>query len=198
MFGIKEKDIPSMILQGNEKKAIALLYKKVFPKVKRFIVSRNGIEDDAHDIFQDGLMVFYKQVTEGKFQEKYQVYGYLFRLSINRWINKIKRDKKIDLSDDIMSYENKEFSFEETSFENGRTEKKQELIIQKIFSDLGEKCKQALTYSIFYDLSIEDIQLRLEMASEGAVKMQIKRCKDKLQQKLLEQPHLLKILKGND
>ncbi len=194
---IKESDIPALILKGEEKKAISNLYNEVFPKVKKFISSRNGISDDAYDIFQDGLVFFYNQVMKNEFDRKYNVYGYLFKVCINRWLNKIKRDKKIQLTEDLLSFDQGTMPSTINDMNYVRPEKKQEELIKKLFSDLGEKCKSVLTFSIFYDLSIEDIQSRVDMKSEGAVKMKLKRCKEKLQSKLSEDPQLLNLLKDN-
>ena len=190
---IQEKEIPSLIKQGKENEAINVLYKKVFPKVKSYILKQNGRSEDAYDMFQDAILYFYKQILEGSFNEKYTVFGYVFRLSINRWINKIKRDQKIQIREEVpealeMDLDRKFYEMEEGM--------KQGKILELIFEGVGDKCREILTYALCYDLMIEDIMARMGLVSEGAAKMQVKRCKEKLYKSIEENPMLIKQLKN--
>lgn len=191
---IVEHEIPELIKQGNDKHVITELYKIVFPKVKKYIARHNGIEDDAFDVFQDSILYFYKQVVEGTFNDKYTVYGYLFRLSINRWLNKIKRDKRVSLSENIDS--NVFGGFIDAEFKDIALLTEDENLLEKLFSNIGEKCIELLTYTIYYSLMAEDIALRMGFKSEGAVKMQLKRCREKLFTEVENNPHLLDKIKG--
>jgi DNA-directed RNA polymerase specialized sigma24 family protein len=91
---IKEEEIPGFIKRGLDKDVVPLLYKNVLPVVQKFVLRNKGSKDDAFDAFQDAMLSFYKQVVKDAFDPKYKVYGYLYRLSINFWLNKIKRDKR--------------------------------------------------------------------------------------------------------
>lgn len=187
---ITEKDIPHLIKTGNDQQVISLLYKTIFPKVKTYIVSRGGIGDDASDVFQDAIMYLYTQIMNGKYNdEKYTIYGYLFRLSINRWINKIKKHKR------IVSVDNLEDSFSdmvsEEDFQFVEQSKKEQDLIRTIFSEMGEKCIELLNYTIFTNMLLEDIALRMKFSTVGAAKMQLKRCKEKLNLELEQKPELL-------
>ena len=182
-----------LIRQGKDKTVIELLYKNVFPKVKSYISSHGGIKDDANDIFQDALLFFYNQIISKEFnEEKYNVYGYLFRLSINRWLNKLKKHNRITLVDTMT----------DNQYETSNTEdyssidflKKEENLIKSLFNDLGDKCIELLNYTIYNNLLLEDIAIRMGLASVGAVKMQLKRCKDKLYKELEEKPEIIDLL----
>ncbi len=91
---ISEDQIPELIRNGKDKEVIPHLYKKVFPLVENYIRKNSGRKEDASDVFQDCLLLFYKQVIKNTFDPKYKVYGYLYRISINLWINKIKKEQK--------------------------------------------------------------------------------------------------------
>lgn len=192
---IEEHEIAGLIREGKDKEVIPLLYKAVFPKVRSYIVSRKGVSDDASDAFQDALLYFYSQVIGKTYnEEKYRVYGYLFRLSLNRWINKIKKDKRITLMDDMQGQDfdlipNEHFHAIELVSND-------ENLLRTLFSSLGEKCIEILNYTIYYNLMMEDIVTRMGLASEGAVKMQLKRCKEKLMKEVEDKPGLLDYLNG--
>jgi DNA-directed RNA polymerase specialized sigma24 family protein len=186
---ITEKDIPLLIKTGQDQQVISLLYKNIFPKVKKYVVSHGGIADDASDVFQDSIMYLYSQIVSGKYdEEKYTIYGYLFTLSKNRWLNKLKRSKR------ITSVENYDESLAEAisdaDFQFVDEINTGENLIRSIFSGLGEKCIELLTYDIFYNMLMEDIVLRMGFPSAGAAKMQLKRCKEKLNLELEQKPEI--------
>jgi len=189
---IKEEEIPTLIREGKDREVIALLYKKVFPLVKKSILKNKGRAEDASDVFQDALMLFYRQVVKREFNEQYKVYGYLFRVSINRWINKIKKDKIIALRGDFIEQESEvavspyEFLYTENN----------ENLLKELFGNIGEKCIELLTYTIYFNLLFEDIVLRMGFSSVDAVKMQQHRCKQKLIKEVERNPGLLKRLRG--
>ncbi len=191
---IEESQIPELIRLGKDKQVIPVLYDKVLPIVQKFIVRNQGSKDDAFDAFQDALLSFYKQVVKGSFDPKYKVYGYLYRLSINFWLNKLKKDKRVvfesefnemDLSDDSQNPER--IAFVKTSDEN---------VLRTLFTSIGEKCIELLTYTIYQNILMEDIVLRMGMASVDSCKMQVMRCKKKLVQLIEENPALLEKLKS--
>ena len=191
---IKEDQIPEFIRNGQDNLVIPILYKKVYPLVENYIVRRSGRKEDASDVFQDALLLFYKQVIKNTFDPKYKVFGYLFRLSLNQWLNKIKKDNKMQPMESLPDIYGEEMQLnKEVLFV-----KNQPNILQSMFTDIGEKCIELLTYTIYSDLLMEDIMIRMGFVSESAVKMQQHRCKKKLIELVEKNPGLIDILKGNE
>jgi RNA polymerase sigma factor (sigma-70 family) len=186
---IKEEEIPKLIHQGKDKEVVPLLYKKVFPIVRKYIVSHNGIKEDAFDVFQDALIEFYSQAKKGTYNEKYKVFGYLFRLSTYKWINKIKRDRKVIYKEDMMDFDTQE---KEEYLLLGKNED----VLKSLFSPIGEKCIELLTHTVFHNLLMEDIALRMGFPSVAAVKMKHLRCREKLIEEVNKNPALINRLKG--
>ena len=188
---IEERNIPELIKKGKGNEVISHLYKLLFPKVRNYILRQHGRKEDSSDVFQDALLYFYKQVMDNSYNDKYTVYGYIYKLCINRWINKIKRDQKMVLSSEMIeNYDEKiDNNFGEIDeLFNSRSQ------IESILETIGDKCKEILMSTIAYDLMIEDIVIRMGFISEGAAKMQIKRCKEKLYKIVKENPQIIKKL----
>jgi DNA-directed RNA polymerase specialized sigma24 family protein len=184
---IKEIDIPQHIKQGKYDLIVPLLYKNVLPLVQRYVRKNNGNKEDAFDVFHDAILIFYKQVLTNQLTVGDNVYGYLYKISIHNWLNKLKRDKKIQYSDTLpepMTMDNVSNNSNERS-----------LTIEKILNQTGDKCKEVLHYSLFTEVLLEDVQLYLNYPSVSALKMQIMRCKQKLKSYLEENPHLIERLK---
>lgn len=185
---IKENEIPELIRQGKDSEVVPVLYRKVLPSVKKYVKKHKGSKEDASDAFQEGLYTFYKQVIKNTFNDKYNIYGYVYRLSINRWINMVKKTSRMQLSDDISDAGLEQY---EEADETDQKLVHDENILESMFSNIGEKCVELLTYKIYYNLPLEDIKLKMNFASEGAVKMQLQRCRQKLIQETEKKPALL-------
>lgn len=189
---ISEEQIPDLIRKGKDKEVVPHLYKKVFPLVENYVRKNSGRKEDASDVFQDSLLLFYKQVIKNTFDPKYKVYGYLYRISINLWINKIKKEQKIQYLETV----GEEALEEEPSHWDRPSERTDENVLRTLFSGIGEKCIELLTYTVYYNLLMEDIMLRMGFTSVDAVKMQQHRCKQKLIKEIENNPALADRLKG--
>jgi RNA polymerase sigma factor (sigma-70 family) len=184
---IIEKDIPHFIKQGKYDQIVPLLYKNILPLVQKYIRKNNGNKEDAFDVFHDAILIFYKQVLTNNFQIGENIYGYIYKIAINSWLNKLKRDKKIQFSEvvpDAMDFE----SEKKHTDEHNKT-------IEHLMNQTGDKCKEVLHYSLFTDVLLEDVQIYLNYPSVSALKMQIQRCKQKLKTYLESNPHLIERLK---
>jgi len=189
---ISEDQIPELIRNGKDKEVVPHLYKKVFPLVENYIRKNSGRKEDASDVFQDCLLLFYKQVIKNTFDPKYKVYGYLYRISINLWINKIKKEQRIQYLETVGD----EAFEEEPSPWDRPPERTDENVIKSLFSGIGEKCVELLTNTVYYNLLMEDIMIRMGFSSVDAVKMQQQRCKQKLIKEIENNPALADKLKG--
>src|SRR5690348_8695290 len=106
METILEKDILMHIKTGEREKAVALMYKMYFPKVRSLVRSRGGSIEDAKDIFQEAVLKVYLKVIENKLQaEGNNIGGLVMQISQNRWVDKIRKDKRIEFKDSLFSNE---------------------------------------------------------------------------------------------
>lgn len=189
---IEDSKLIDLIRSGDDRKVMPILYKKVLPQLKNYILRTGGSKDDAFDVFHDALMVFYEQVMKDEFNTKYNVYGFLYRIGVFRWINKLKKDKGIVHYDEMPDFQAEESS---TNYDLNEPSRNQNLL-QKLFAPIGEKCIELLNYTIYSDLLMEDVMLRMEFTSVEAVRMQQMRCKQKLIKEMENNPSLLQKLKG--
>ena len=79
-----------------------LIYKNDYPAIRDFIRKNHGSESDATDIFQDGLMIFYRNLYNGTFREEATIKTYIFRVCRNLWLKELqKRQKQLVLSNEV-------------------------------------------------------------------------------------------------
>lgn len=189
---LSDSEIIQNIKNGNDRKVIDSLYKEVFPNVRGYIRSKKGVVQEAEDCFQEAITKFYRQVLNDQFDHKYKIHGYIYSISIRLWINVVKRDNRKVYLEDI----EQELADVDERIEKNDAVIENSPIIQTLLDRIGEKCKQLLYYTIFSDLVNEDIMHRFNYSSIAAVKMQHKRCKQKLLELLKNEPDLVVGLKS--
>lgn len=170
-----DETIVQAILKGNDSNVLSFLYQSVLPKVRNHILRNKGTIEEANDIFQDAVLILYNRVLEGKFENTPNVRGFIIHASKNLWINRVKRLNKFD-SHEI---NNEDFVEDKTVIDDIITSE-QATAIRTLFNMVGEKCKQLLTYSIYLNMSMEEIASKLELPNANAAKTQNYRCKQKL------------------
>jgi RNA polymerase sigma factor (sigma-70 family) len=187
-----DSEILAAIRDGNDKNAIKSLYDSVLPNVEYFVCSNSGSHEDAFDVFQDALIVFYKQVASGNFDvAKYKIHGFVYTISKNLWINVAKKKGRAIKWEREQNKHEHESSFLEKVVDDERT-----MTLEKLFNSMDPKCVQLLTMSIYNKLSMREIAEKLGAVSEDTVKVQCHRCRKKLSELVKQNSSLLNILRN--
>ncbi|MDJ1482489.1 sigma-70 family RNA polymerase sigma factor [Cytophagaceae bacterium YF14B1] len=186
-----DKEILQAIRSGEDDKALSALYKNLLPKIKSLIRQNGGGQDDALDIFQDAILIFYKQVKMNSFNEAYSIAGFVYTISRNLWINQVKRKKRsIEITDSQIPLE-----LDDNMLTQLMTKEREDLVV-KLLSSLGETCHRLLTYVIFHRLSMKEISQKMEFSSEDVAKTKHYKCKQRLIQLVKNTPYTQEILRG--
>ncbi|MFN6375516.1 MAG: RNA polymerase sigma factor [Chitinophagia bacterium] len=112
-------DLELVVLRAignNEKAAIESVYKENYGLIQHFVVSNNGSEDDARDIFQEAMMVLYEKAKNPEFELTCQIRTYLYSVSRRLWLKKLQQlrrlesqvenfDKVVPVEDDLEDHE---------------------------------------------------------------------------------------------
>lgn len=185
-----DKEILNSIRAGKEDSALTFLYKKVLPKVKQYIKGNSGDEEEAFDIFQDAIMIFYKQVKTDKFKEEYEIAGFIYSVSRNLWINRVKqKNRSVSMPEGIHLEDSG------TGMLEGLITKEREEYIMKMLSELGDRCKELLLYSIYHKFSMKEICEKMGFSTEDAAKTRNYKCKQKLIALVKDNPSVKDLLR---
>ncbi len=189
MINYTDRQILDAIRTGNDKDVLKSIYKNVLPNVEKYICANSGSKDDAFDLFQDAVIILYKQVSNRTYnEEKYKIAGFLYTVSKNLWIN---RAKKKSVEKDW--YEKKqEDEIEPTVLEDLIDSEKKKLL-NHVFKQIGDECVKLLTYSVYQELTMKEIADIIGM-TENNVRVQSHRCKKKLRELVLNNSYLNKNL----
>jgi RNA polymerase sigma factor (sigma-70 family) len=172
-----KSEILKCIKSGEHNKALSYLYETTLKKVRQYIMKNKGSKDDANDIFQDSVIIFFNQVRNNKFDEKYDIDAFIFSVSRNLWIDKIRRDSK------MVNYEFPDQFKNESDNKNHLDDlitKEKSSAMHTVFNKLDEKCKKILSYVIYDKLSMKQICEKMGYSSEDVAKTNHYRCKQAL------------------
>lgn len=186
-----DEEIISCLLNESIKRDLALkqLYIQLYPIIKSFIVKNNGTEEDAADIFQDGIIVFYEKVRLRQFKLNSSIRTYVYSVCKHLWLNKLRAQKKIT----SLTEESESITVDPLSLNIIGTREKNEYLI-KLLASLGEDCKKVLLYYYFDRLKMKQIADRMNFANEQVAKNKKSSCLKKLKTIVSKSPHLKDIL----
>jgi len=166
-----DEEIVAHIKSAQSGDVLKYLYKSIEPQIRSWILKNKGNIDDAQDIFQDAVLSFYNYVLDDKFENGKSVGAFIFTTAKNLWVNRAKQLLKI--SSELPLH------LKEDSKES-RASKENEEKISSLLAQLGERCEELLTYSIFYKMSMEDIAIRMGFSGADAAKTKNYKCKQRL------------------
>ncbi|MET4141005.1 sigma factor [Pedobacter sp. UYP1] len=78
-----------------------MLYKKAFPKIARYIARNGGSLEEAQDIFQDALVIYYEKFTAIQPDIVVNDNAYLFGIAKNLWLQRYKACSKTQSLNDF-------------------------------------------------------------------------------------------------
>lgn len=165
---MKDSDVLERISRGDEK-ALDYLYRKYYKMMTGVVIKNSGTEQEAKDIYQDALIVFWQKVISNELVLTSKISTYLYSICLNLWRKEL--DRKSKLSND--EQESEAAYVDDDIEERGA-------IIRKCIDQLGDTCKKILMYYYFDDMSMQDIADKLGLANIDTAKTKKYKCKKRL------------------
>src|SRR5918993_3567254 len=91
---MNEKEIFERICKGDEK-ALEYLYQKYYRMMTKLVITNSGTEDEARDIYQDALIVFWQKARSGKLVLTSKISTYIYSICQNLWRKELDRKKRL-------------------------------------------------------------------------------------------------------
>lgn len=164
---VDEAELFARIQKGDEK-ALEIIYKKYYRMMTKLVVTNSGTEDEARDVYQDALVVFWQKARSANFVLTSKMSTYIYSICQNLWRKELDRKKRL-------SNEEKD-AVEVTDMDKPEREK----IIAKCLDQLGETCRKVLMYYYFDEMSMQEIADKLGFANTDTAKTKKYKCKQKL------------------
>ncbi len=150
------------------------LYKKVFPVVAKYVSKMGGSFDDAKDVFQDALVVYYEKSVQNRMDLQTNEQAYLLGIVKHLWAKKFRLDTalmpfdpQLDLTvdDELHPSENKLMHYLETA---------------------GQKCMELLKAFYYDNLPARSIAGLFGYSGERSATVQKYKCMEKVRETIKE------------
>lgn len=164
---MKDSEILDRISRGDER-VLDQLYKKYYRMMTKIVLSNNGTEEEAKDVYQEALLAFWQKAARGELVLTSKISTYLYSICLNQWRKELDRKSRL--------------SSEEVDGEDYQQhEAKERLrIVKECIDQLGDVCKNVLTYYYFDGLNMQDIAKKMKFANTDTAKTKKYKCKKKL------------------
>jgi RNA polymerase sigma factor (sigma-70 family) len=157
--GLFNKYSDTSIIEGickQDDKILNWLYDNYLPSVKSYVLKNSGSPEDVSDVFQDSIIVLYKQISENNLNLSTDLKGYFFGIARNVWSAQLrKKQKTTELEIDIPDEEDLEVI--------------NDPLLERIVSRAFQKLKpdQQLVLTLYSDgESYEDIAIKMSLKNE--------------------------------
>lgn len=163
-------------IQNADNQALTELYEKYRQPFIVWSQQYFGCDsEEAADVFQEVVIVFYRNVAKGKLTVlTSSVKTYLFAIGKNILLNRQRKQKNVLPLNETLPIVD-DFIIEQ-QFENSDTK----TMLRKAVEQLGKPCSDIIKLFYYRSFAIEAIQKRLGYNSESVVRTQKKRCMEYL------------------
>jgi RNA polymerase sigma factor (sigma-70 family) len=161
---------------NNSEEALNKLYIGYFPMVLQLILNNNGDEDDAKDVYQEGIIVLYNKIKSGNFELSSKLKTYIYSVCRRIWLKKLSQQSR--KSNNVSDFEDViavEVDIEQHEEKDQQFEKMQSALLH-----LGEPCKTIIQDFYINNLSMQDISEKFGYTNTDNAKTQKYKCLQRL------------------
>jgi RNA polymerase sigma factor (sigma-70 family) len=177
MESVLLKETPGAITHDERDKLFEALYITAFPVVARFVRKMNGSLDDASDLFQDALVIYYEKITDPDFSTYMSAEAYILGITKHLWVRKYKHDrKKVSLNIGESSI----------SIPNDYDPEVDTMQLLKLLATTGRKCMELLQAFYYEKISMKTLARNFGFGSERSATVQKYKCIEKIRDTIKE------------
>ena len=162
-------------LLTNREQALTRLYRRAFPLVQRLVQKQGGSTQDAQDVFQDALVVFYEQVAGGTLVLTASASTYLVGIARHRWQHERRRRARLPhamLPDDAQG----------PAAEEPAAAAEPAFAVRDYVERLGAKCRQVLLSFYYFQQPLAQIAEANGYRSVRSATVQKFKCLERLRE----------------
>lgn len=152
------------------------LYTNAFPVVAQYISKHGGTLDEAKDIFQDALVIYYEKTVDGNLQLTHSEKAYLLGIAKHLWYHQQQKQSRL-VTDDVLNYT-------ELPEENIATPSTGRLL--SYLEAAGKKCMDMLQAYYYDKQNMREIAEQFGLSGERSATVQKHKCLEKVRNKVKE------------
>lgn len=173
------KPTDSEIILGilnNSSSILKHLYLEYYPMVLNLILSNNGNEDDAKDIYQEAIIVLHGKIKSGDFELSSKLKTFIYSVCRRLWLKKLSQKSRF--SGDLKDYEDYLPVEEDVDLHIERDQQFNHM--HEALGGLGEPCKTIIEDFYIKNLSMQEICEKFGYTNADNAKTQKYKCLQRL------------------
>lgn len=157
--------------------------------VARHVLDHGGSRTDAQDVFQEALVLFDRNLREGRFEGKSALSTYFVAIAKWRWVTLRRQQGRYQ----ELSPAQYDGEVESPEAETLRTEHRE--LLGEAMGHIGERCRELLRmYQL--DYAMEEIAVKMGYSGADVAKKEAYRCRLRLREHLENHPLWAEYRKG--
>jgi DNA-directed RNA polymerase specialized sigma24 family protein len=160
---------------AEREKHFMYLYKKAFPQVAKYVSKKGGSFDEAKDVFQDALVIFYEKTTAGAIDLRSNEQAYLMGIAKNLWV------RRFNSLVNHLSLDDAHFDFAEAEDAQPSSNK-----LMNYLGTAGQKCMDMLKAFYYDNLPVVEIAELFGFSGERSATVQKYKCMEKVRETIKE------------
>ena len=160
----------------NREKTLTQLYAQTYPMVLHFVKQHNGTPEDAQDLLQETIILFYEKVTQEELVLTASATTYLMAVCKNKWrqeLEKRQRKAKTLPSEINQPWEEPTIASEQPNLDLGQ-----------FVAQLGKKCQEILISFYYFGHNMPQIAAQHAYRNVHTATVQKFKCLERLRQSL--------------
>lgn len=169
---------------NDSRETLHQLYKSFFPMILQLVLSNNGTEDDAKDVFQESVIVLYDKIKARNFELSSKLKTFIYSVCRRLWLKKLNHKGRNAL--DIKDFED----FIPIDDELGQHEAKDKQFqqMEQSLGQLGEPCRTIIEDYYLQSKSMQEISEKFGYTNADNAKTQKYKCMQRLKKIFFRNP----------
>ncbi|TYZ09249.1 sigma-70 family RNA polymerase sigma factor [Hymenobacter lutimineralis] len=168
-----DEEFVAAIRLGDDR-ALAQLYRLHLPMVLHLVQQNSGTEDEAKDVYQEGVIVFYEKVRDGSLELSCQIKTYLYAVCRRLWLKRLaEKGRYGGRLDDHEPYLE---TGAEADLVLAEQRDQQFALMEQALSQLGEPCRSLLEGYYLLDKSMQQLTADFGYTNADNAKNQKYKC----------------------
>ena len=161
--------------------ALKQLYKTHYPMVLNLVLTNNGSEQEAKDVYQEAVIHFYERLQQVEFVLTCKIKTYLYAVSRRLWLKRLAEQKK-----QVRIEEEERFGGIEDEMTELESKEKSFHAMDKALNHLGEPCRTIVEDYYLRSLTMDQITEKFGYTNADNTKNQKYKCLQRLKRIFFE------------
>lgn len=168
-----DSEILHEIRAGNQQ-ILIYLFEENYSSIKKYVLQNNGSIEDVDDVLQEAVIIVWQNSAKPEFQLSSALNTYIYAIVKNLWLKSLKKKQRVvNIRDD---------EYDHLNPVNQGASQFDKKVLLKCMDEVGETCKQLLSYYYFDGYNMTQIGDLLGFNNADTVKAKKYQCLKRLQE----------------